>query len=48
MKKVRQILWEKGPFKILVNFFLVYAIKFTFFLSDSFETCTDCLYHCKD
>ena len=28
-------------------FFLVYAIKFTF-LSDSFETCKDCLYRSKD
>ena len=31
MTKFHRILWEKDPFKILVNFLLVYAIKTTFY-----------------
>ena len=38
----------KGPFKILVIFFLVFTITTIYFLSGSFEYCTDCLYHCQD
>ena len=41
MKKSHQTLWEKGPFKILVIFSSVTGIS-PHFLSDSFETCTDC------
>ena len=48
MKKIRQILCEKGPFIYLLFFFFFrYAIKSTI-LTDSFETCTDGLYYCKN